>query len=265
MAGAVPKFEHKPVSKGFVLDWQFILATGRFSVFKPAVAVITALPFVSDVARVVPIGTTGFWLFWAASVLSLVTFGLTYFFCPDFIRKYEDFATFEKMGHTHRWILWLFQLNQSNFINKDYVVRETLDKGLARPVSDLFKKGSPMPSSLAFGSAPPNSKIVVGNPANIGRDLYVPLWIDGSKYLLTLLEDDPKLELKLKELFWIIYTDLTKSGPKVRRIIWLLYAVILLLTAAGIGLQIASPFWSPQPTAFHPLIQLFRSLCGVLL
>jgi hypothetical protein len=85
MARAVPKFEHKPVSEWFVLDWQFILATGRFPVFKPAVAVITALPFVSDLARVVPIGTTGFWLFWTASVLSLVTFVLTYFFCPDFI------------------------------------------------------------------------------------------------------------------------------------------------------------------------------------
>lgn len=258
------RFIHKPVSKWFVLDWQFILATGRFPVFKPAAAVITALPFVTDVARVVPITTTGFWLFWTASVLSLVTFGLTHVFCPDFVRKYEDYAAFEKMGHTHRWMLWLLQLNEGNFISKDYVIRETVEKGLTRPVTALFKKRSAMPNAINFGAIPSNSSVVIGKPANVSRDLYVPLWIDGSQYLLTFLEDDPKLDLKTKELFWIIYSDLTKSGPVIRRIIWFLYATIFLLTVVGIGLHVASPFWSSPPSPVHPIFHLFRSVCGAL-
>lgn len=263
MATLESDFKHKPVSEWFLLDWQFILATGRFPVFKPAAVVISTLPLISDVARVVPIATTGFWLFWLASVLSLITFAVTHVFCPDFIRRYEDYSAFDKMGHTHRWIGWLFYLNLKNFSNRDYVVRETLAKGITEPVTELSKTNNSI-SKVEFSESVSNSDTSVGVPANIHRDLYLPIWIDGSKHVLGLFENDPKLAAKVKELFWIMYSDLAKKNVTARQVIWLLYAAILSLTIVGIGLHVSSPIWSQQPTIQNPILNLIRFVCGAI-
>lgn len=45
-----------------------------------------------------------------------------------------------------------------------------------------------------------------------------------------MLEDDPELAAKEKELFWILYTELTKQSPISRFFFWLFfYASVLLL------------------------------------
>jgi hypothetical protein len=257
------RFIHKAVSKWFMLDWQFILATGRMPVFKPAAAVITALPFVTDFARLVPISTVGFWLLWAASVLSLVTFALTYF-CPKFIRDYEDFNKYSEMGHTHRWIVWLFYGNLGSYNDKEYVIRETVDKLLTHQTDDRLTEAEYAVCPIDFGPQPAVGQVFAGKPVNIHRDIYVTLWIEGRRHVLALQESDPRLEIKIKELFWIIFTDLTKKAPQVRRLIWFLYAIIALLTICALALNIAKPLLKASPEVVSPLAQIGRVICGLL-
>lgn len=258
------RFTPKPVSKWFLLDWQFILATGRMPVLKPAAVVISALPIVTDIAQVIPISTTGFWLFWVASILSLCSVALTYIFCPKFIRDYEDFKAFNEMGHTHRWIVWLFHTNLDTYDDRKHVVRETIDKALTLKTDEYLAPAIYAVCPVCFSYRPASDDPFVSQPVNIHRDIYVPMWVDRERYVLALQETDPQLETKIKELFWIIFTDLTKKAPLARHVIWGLYAIILVLTIAALAINVAKPLLRATPEVVSPLVHIGRIVCRLL-
>jgi hypothetical protein len=77
-------------------------------------------------------------------------------------------------------------------------------------------------------------RIQVFQPVNANRDLYLPLIIDGKKFVLPMQEADPCLDSKQKELFWILLTECAKSRPISRAIVWFAFAVALTLSSLSV-------------------------------
>jgi hypothetical protein len=91
---------------------------------------------------------------------------------------------------------------------------------------------------------PPEVDMSVLHPINANRDLYIGIWIDGCRYVMTLQEDDPKLVEKVRELFWIMITNLLSSRKSSRIFVWLLYTLSFALLGAALLRNVAEPIQS---------------------
>ena len=78
-------------------------------------------------------------------------------------------------------------------------------------------------------------------PKNVDRDLFVGLWLDRSPHVVALQEDDPKLELKVKELYWIMASNLLKCRPVSRYAVWGLYSSTIVLFAIALVMNLLNP------------------------
>jgi hypothetical protein len=247
----------KPVSPRYRLDWQYVLSTGRLPAFKPVALVLAAMPLLNDFSAVVPIKTEHFWLLWFASVTSLLAFVITFFRCPQIIREYEKYEDYEKVGHTHRWLGWLFYHNLGIYQDSNKLMRELIDKEIAVP-AELSLDSSVFASCPMFETGYP-----VSPPINSNRDLLIGFSYGGRRFVIPIQEDDPKLAAKQKELFWIIYTNLTSSRTLWRLLIWGLYTVSATFTAIAVLLSVIQPL-SQIITAKHDFVHRLLSLIGGL-
>lgn len=74
------------------------------------------------------------------------------------------------------------------------------------------------------------------------RDIYLPIHADGQKIVLAMLEKDPELAGKEKELFWILYSQAAKERDVTRIVYWLLIGGAILLIFIVLVLKIYSIF-----------------------
>jgi hypothetical protein len=124
----------------------------------------------------------------------------------------------------------------------DKVIRETVEKGVT------FRTDASL-DICEFAVCPimtevPSSAVLMLQPMNVNRDLYIGIWIDGRRHLLALQEDDPKIEAKTKELFWDMYTNLTSSRRYSRITIWAFYTVSLGLSIVALVRVVVEPIES---------------------
>jgi hypothetical protein len=250
----------KPVSSWYRFDWQYVLSTGRLPAFKPVAVVLTAMPILTEFASVVPIKTEHFWLIWGASVASLAAFAATSIRCPQLIREYEKYDDFSKVGHSHRWIGWIFYNNLSLYQDIRKLYFELIDKQLAYP-ADLQvdqTQYAACPLNITSTSGPSATM-----PVNANRDLYIGISLDNQRFVIPIQEDDPKLESKQKELFWIIYSNLTSSRKWSRSFIWCLYALSAMLFVSAVLLSVSEPLYQmlfENHGTFHRIIDRLGGL-----
>lgn len=121
------------------------------------------------------------------------------------------------------------------------ILEETYAKGISVRVNDFgpqdvmricpyMVKKEASGQSMPFDSPTNKTESLAYYPINHQRDIYVPIHCNGERRVLMMLEDDPELAAKEKELFWILYTELTKQSPISRFFFWLFfYASVLLL------------------------------------
>lgn len=221
--------------------WQYILATGRLPAFKPVAIVLAAAPLVANAAIVAPLSTPGFWFIWSGSVASIAAFLVTWLGCPAFIRSYEDFESYQKKGHSTRWILWQFYHNFNSHSDLKRVLRESVDKGISCLVSSVRDPSVYGVSPIL--TAPKQTDATILPPVNANRDLYVPFWLDGKPHVMTIQEDDPKATAKEQELFWIISSRLLSSRPVVRFFNWSLYGITAALFTAALAINMVKPIY----------------------
>lgn len=228
-------FEFRNVSKLFRFDWNKIIAIAGTPALRPASVVIAVMPMLQDLSGSLNIDLQNAWFLWIASLLFLGALALIKFCGPSLIVDYPHYEAFKEHGHSHRWMLWLYTHALPNVPRPVHLLDEAIAKDLAYPIDDSCFD----PVREAIGSMParryPNAAAeVVSKPAQVNRDIYLKFWSAADAYILPLEEDDSKLEQKVKELFWITYTDFASSKPKVRCLIWLLYGVGASLSAAAI-------------------------------
>lgn len=231
----------KTVSRWYNLDWQYVLKVGRTPALKPTAIIIAVAPIVGNIGQVTSISATGFWLMWGASVSSLVAFIIAFFACPRIIREDETYEDYEKKGHSHRWLVWLFYRNLESFPRPRAQLRELIHKQIAARCDEV---GGVAVVPIMPAVAPDGER--AQKPVNANRDLYMGFWRKRKRYVLTLEEDDPKLAEKSKELFWIIWSALLPSRPAWRFSVWAFYGLSLLLSGSALVLNLARPFWGVE-------------------
>ncbi len=253
-----------PVSPWFRFDWQYVLSAGRLPAFKPVAFVLALMPILKDlpavipkeVATFVPINVTTFWLLWGASVSSLIAFGITRVRCPSFVRDYEKFDDYEKVGHSHRWIGWQLYLNRKDYSKFDRIVQELIDKNIILPAGDAVDPAEFAVCPLMPAASRSSPSLDALEPVNANRDLYIGFWIYGDRYVLPLQESDPHLQSKIKELFWVMFTNLVSSRKKARITVWFFYTVTLILTGSVLIMKLVEPL----KTLLHYMSEIIQGM-----
>ena len=233
------------VSRWYRYDWQYAVDVSRIPMLRPAALIISLMPLIisiSDtlfpsIAGTIPLSL---WLMWVASVSFVLAWGLLYIACPQFIREYRDFGQFKARQHSHRWIVWEFYNNLKSLSGWESIIRETSSKRLTSGMEDL-SDGLVESLGVEF-KAQAAKDLKVFKPVNVDRDIYLPIHRDGRRLVLAMREDDPQLDEKEKELFWILFTQAVKERPWHRRIYWFLVIVSILLVAANVIKNIALVF-----------------------
>jgi hypothetical protein len=137
------------------------------------------------------------------------------------VREYRDFGEYRKRQHSHRWIVWEFYLNLKRLSGWRSIVQETVPKQLVFGCDEI-----PEPERNKVCEEFPKTvdpKVLeVFEPVNVNRDIYLPIQHYGEKLVLGLREQDPQLNAKEKELFWILYTQAAKERPGWRTTFWVL-------------------------------------------
>jgi hypothetical protein len=254
------KFEYTPpkVSKYFKYDWQFAVEMSRVPLLRPASIVIGFMPLITNASETL-FGISfvsipwSLWIMWWASLSFIASWIILKFNCPDFIQQYQDYDQYKKKQHSHRWILWLFYSNITKLTSWEVIVQETL----AKEISILVDPGEP-PEVHGLQSwmvrkkaddAPANfnptdeNTVTIFYPENIKRDLYVPIAFKTQGMLLLLREEDPDLNEKEKELFWILFTQAAKEKPVSRTLFWIFLYLSFLLLGLNVLKNIFAVMW----------------------
>ena len=87
----------------------------------------------------------------------------------------------------------------------------------------------------SFREGESDDLITIYKPININRDIYLPILLEDKKIILFLEEDDKKLSVKEKELYWILYSQAVKEKVVARVIFWILiYTSIIFSLWTGV-------------------------------
>jgi hypothetical protein len=130
--------------------------------------------------------------------------------------------------------VWEFHNNLSSLEGWKNVARETHFKGLSYQASQRESYETYRFCPLFKCSPTADSDVIAFTPVNANRDIYLPICLDGQRFVLALQEDDPKLAEKEKELYWILYTQAAKERPITRFFYWLLVTVAVLLVGINV-------------------------------
>ena len=226
-------FVPKPVSKWFFLDWQYATDISRLPLVRTATLIIAFFPLLFALGLKAESIPFRFWLFWVAAVLFIAAWTILYIRCPTFVKEYRDFGQYKLRRHSHRWIVWEFSNNIESFEGKKYVVDEISFKDLC---DDGVIKQTQIDQLLFDSSAEKieNKSVVVLRPVNHKRNIYLPFYADGVARVLSFEEDDPLLDKKEKELFWILFTQAVKERPYSRAVFWTLTGISATLVAVNV-------------------------------
>lgn len=233
-----PKKSRIPtVSRWYRFDWQYAADLNKLPFVQEAAFLISITPVLLWVSgasfpnlNIAGIVSLPMRLLWAAAILFVGARILYYLACPKFIREYRDFGQYATRQHSHRWIVWEFWHNLKKLSGWRQIVRETSPKGLTVELCQL-----PVPIRQRLSSVFANAlerQLVVFEPVNINRDIYLPIYADGKHLVLPMEENDRDLSKKEKELFWILYSQAAKERPKLRFAYWALITVAAGLIAA---------------------------------
>jgi hypothetical protein len=235
------KFAPPIVSRWYRFDWQYAVDVSRIPVLQMASLIIAAMPlllsakaFLAAIGGSIPLAL---WLLWPASIAFVLAWTLVNTACPKFIREYRDYGQFKERQHSHRWIVWEFYNNLESLAGWKSIVRETISKGITCNIEDLLDEDA----RKAFAHFPDQTEddsVQVFTPINVRRDIYLPIHCDGKQSVLSLQEDDPKLEAKEKELFWILYSQAAKERPHRRKLFWALIFIAITLVAINVAKNI---------------------------
>ncbi|MFN7137763.1 MAG: hypothetical protein ACK4UN_00325 [Limisphaerales bacterium] len=231
------KFIPPAVSRWYRYDWQYAVDVSRIRVLPTASLIIALMPMALSFKSVLDLfgGTIplSLWLLWPASITFVSAWTLVFAVCPKFVREYRDFGEFKKRQHSHRWIVWEFYNNLESLAGWKTIVRESFLKGIARESEEITDQDA-REALAKFPQQTEDDSVQVFPPINVKRDIYLPIYCDGKKWVLFLQEDDPKIEQKEKELFWILYSQAAKERPIWRTIFWVLVIISSLLVASNV-------------------------------
>lgn len=224
-----------PVNPWFRFDWQFVRDVQSLRPLNSAVAIISVSPLLVSVSESTGIAVPPhFFLTWLAAIFYTLSWAITYFACPEFLREYRDFSAFKQREHSHRWIVWELVNNLKLNPNSRKLLKELVAKDVARPIKSKPECGRFFTGGLESlkGQA---EAIAVFKPVQVSRDIFLPFQVDSSKYLLEVREQDSNKENIQRELFWVVYSEAAKRNHGWRITVWLL----ILLAAILFGLTIA--------------------------
>ncbi|SEE28944.1 hypothetical protein SAMN04487765_2021 [Tenacibaculum sp. MAR_2010_89] len=210
------------VNKEYRKDWQFAMDVMKNPIVKPATSVIFIVPILLSILNMEILGDLQLpfqlpftlWLSWISAILYLIALTIYRIYCPKFIQEYRDFGQFFKRVHSHRWIVWEFYYNILKYETWE-LLRESYDKNISTVTKDEVLDNYFNSNNLI------ENKVEMQKPKVEGRDIVLPFRLENNKnYLLKISEDDNKLDEKEKELFWMLYTSLTKQNEKARTCFW---------------------------------------------
>jgi hypothetical protein len=227
-------FVLRPVGNYFRLDWNYALRVVSVPSLRPASTIIAVMPIVEQIFPRLGIHYGNLWVLWTASVFFLAGYAILKLRAPAFIKEYQHYSQFKERGHSHRWILWQFVNARKYLSNWNDLLEESILKLLTYPTDQQNP-----PSVCCLSPIFPNSKqstnrIDVFPLVNANRDIYLPMIIDGRKFVLPMQETDPCLENKQKELFWILLSGCAGARPISRAIVWFAFGVALILFAGSV-------------------------------
>ncbi len=228
------------------------------------------IAIVTKFADLVNLGTPALYSFIGAAALYAVAILIIKTMAPPILLEYPDYKSYEDKKHSHRWILWQFYHGVPTLTDGFKLLQESIEKKLSYDVASLPR--SRLPLTAAFGGpcirksvaitqrdgSTPTYDMCVHAPYNFDRDLILGFTIKSSvdgverKYVLPIRESDPKLDLKCKELFWIILTEAAKENPVSRWIAWSLVRLSGLLLIVAVVLAVGHVLLTPKPAIQTP-------------
>lgn len=264
--GGAHVFSVEGVAKNFRSDWQFLVAASRVNSALSLATLFSVVAVVTKFADLVNLGTPALFSLILASLSYVAAISIIKIRAPKVIQEYPDYKTYEDKKHSHRWILWQFYHEIQKLKHGYKLLQETIDKKLSSDVATLRR--SRLPTNASFGR-PSTAVQITGTlsngasavydiclyaPHNFDRDLIMGFTIRSSldgverSYVLPIRETDPKLDLKVKELFWITLTEAAKENPTSRWIAWTLVRASGLLLGLAAVFAVSHVLLTPKPT-----------------
>lgn len=223
---AITNYIPKAVSKYYNYDWQFAARIIDNPTIIRSSTVIAAMPILIEVYSIIYSSSLAvplsLWATWLSSILYVLAWIHFKIRCPKFVSQYHDFGQYLAKKHSHRWILWELFNNVQTLKESEHIFEEIIDKNLAHISSHAVSPSVCRATPIFTVPKIETEKFKIYSPANLGRDLYIPVERDSKKFTITLQEDDPELLAKEKEFFWILLTPAARSRIIDRRIFWTL-------------------------------------------
>jgi hypothetical protein len=225
------------VTRRYRFDWQYAVDKARLPLISQASATIAAMPvlvnagFFGNVFRTPT--SPSLWLAWASAMLFLAAYAVVSVRCPRFIQEYRDFGEYTKRDHSHRWVVWEFYNNIERLRGWQDLIAECEIKGIADAFASLAPEEQAAIGPSFTANAKPGVRLIM--PVNYKRNIYLPVERGAERIVIYLREDDPDLDKKVKEAFWILYSQAVKERPVSRFLFWLLWYLFVASAAGAIG------------------------------
>lgn len=268
--GRTHSFLVEGVAKSFRSDWQFLIGASRMSSALSLATLFSVIAIVTKFADLVNLGIYAVCCFIAAVVCYAVAIGIIKFRAPQILQEYPDFKTYDDKKHSHRWVLWQFYHEIQSLEHGFKLLEETVAKKLSKDVTTMSRSRLPLTASFKGNCLAKSVKITqpdgstptydfcVHEPINFDRDLIMGFTMKSSadgierKYVLPIRESDEKLDLKVKELFWIVLTEAAKENPVSRWFAWSLVKLAGALLILAVGLAVGHVLLTPKPQTPSP-------------
>ena len=268
--GRTYSFSVEGVAKSFRSDWQFLIEASRMSSALSLATLFSVIAIVTKFADLVNLGTYALSFFIAAVACYAVAIGIIKFRAPQILQEYPDFKSYDDKKHSHRWALWQFYHEIQTLEHGFKLLQETVAKKLSKDVVAMSRSRLPLTASFKGNclaksveitqpdGSTPTYDFCVHEPINFDRDLIMGFTMKSSadgiqrKYVLPIRENDEKLDLKIKELFWIVLTEAAKENPVSRWIAWSLVRLAGALLILAVGLAVGHVLLSPKPQTSSP-------------
>ncbi|MDV3456827.1 hypothetical protein RZN05_07525 [Sphingomonas sp. HF-S4] len=230
----------------------------------------SVIAIVTKFADLVNLGVYALGCFIAAVVCYAVAIGIIKFRAPPILQEYPDFKSYDDKKHSHRWVLWQFYHAIQSLEHVFKLLEETVAKKLSKDVAAMSRSRLPLTASFKGSylakrveitqpdGSTPTYDFCVHEPVNFDRDLIMGFTVKSSadgierKYVLPIRESDEKLDLKVKELFWIVLTEAAKENPVSRWIAWSLVRLAGALLILAVGLAVGHVLLTPKPQTPSP-------------
>lgn len=225
----------------------------------------SVIAIVTKFADLVNLGTYALACFIAALVCYALAISVIKVRAPKIIQEYPDFKCYDDKKHSHRWVLWQFYHAIQSLQHGFKLLEETVAKKLSTDVAQMSRSRLPLSASFRGNclkkrveikqpdGSTPTYDFCVYEPLNFDRDLIMGFTIKSSmdgierKFVLPIRESDKRLDLKVKELFWIVLTEAAKENPVSRWIAWSLVRLAGALLILAVGLAVTHVLLNPRP------------------